>query len=242
MAANNTTTTPQTVKFNVGGKLFETARSLIDQHENTMLAKICSDRWLEDPNAVVFIDRDGDMFAQVLNYLRYGTISLPITINLDMFLRDLDYYGITPDEGSVLEHDKGWSTEVADRCQKIRKLEEDKDKIEAEINSLELENDIDILSNFCASEYLRRKLKPISPVARQMSTHPTTWVQITRPNGSDASEKGNKDKEKLYATACAVCSQEKNREMFRKSISRFGLRLHVFASSNGQVKLSLGSF
>ena len=62
-----------TVKFNVGGKHFEVSRALIDGHaEDTVLVKLVSDTWNEDPSKAVFIDRDGDIFAHILNYLRYG--------------------------------------------------------------------------------------------------------------------------------------------------------------------------
>lgn len=62
----------ENVKFNVGGKHFEVSRALIDSHAESVLGKLVSDTWYEDPNKAVFIDRDGDIFAQILNYLRYG--------------------------------------------------------------------------------------------------------------------------------------------------------------------------
>ena len=68
---------PKSVQFDVGGKLFKTSRSLIDRHESTVLARLASDMWLQDPTKPVFIDRDGDIFGHVLNYLRYGSIVLP---------------------------------------------------------------------------------------------------------------------------------------------------------------------
>ena len=61
-----------TVKFNVGGKHFEVSRALIDEHADSMLRRLVSDTWNEDPSKAVFIDRDGDIFAHILNYLRYG--------------------------------------------------------------------------------------------------------------------------------------------------------------------------
>ena len=63
----------ETVKFNVGGKHYEVSRALIDEHcSETVLGKLVSDTWNDDPDKAVFVDRDGDIFAQVLNYLRYG--------------------------------------------------------------------------------------------------------------------------------------------------------------------------
>ncbi len=61
-----------TIKFNVGGRHFEVSRDLIDTHSETMLGKLVSDAWQEDPEEEVFIDRNGDIFAHVLDYLRYG--------------------------------------------------------------------------------------------------------------------------------------------------------------------------
>jgi len=110
-----------TVKFNVGGRNFETSRSVIDQHQDTMLARLVSDTWQENAagssSTPIFIDRNGDIFAYVLDYLRYGSISLPITIEKEMFLRDLDYYGIVPTPGTV--ETKKMDEEICNRLDKM---------------------------------------------------------------------------------------------------------------------------
>ena len=54
------------VIFDVGGKMYAVSRSLIEEHSDTMLARIVSKTWQEDPNSVVFIDRDGETFRFVL--------------------------------------------------------------------------------------------------------------------------------------------------------------------------------
>jgi len=41
------------------------------------------------------------VFAHILDYLRYGSISLPLNVSKDMFLRDMDFFGIVPEEGTV---------------------------------------------------------------------------------------------------------------------------------------------
>ena len=117
---------PQTVKFNVGGKLFETAQSLVDQHEGTMLARLVSETWNDDPSKPVFIDRNGDIFSHVLDYLRYGSITLPAMIPKDMFLRDLDFYGIIPDQGTVKTYSEGWANEVVRREERIKNIDAEK--------------------------------------------------------------------------------------------------------------------
>lgn len=65
-------TTTNTVKFNVGGRHFEVSRDLMEKHFETMLGRLVSEAWQQDPEEPVFIDRNGDTFAYVLDYLRYG--------------------------------------------------------------------------------------------------------------------------------------------------------------------------
>ena len=48
----------------------------------------------DDNNDGIFIDRDGYLFRHVLNYLRDGKVILPITIDKNAFLFELQYYGI----------------------------------------------------------------------------------------------------------------------------------------------------
>ena len=91
----------ETVQFDVGGKLFKVSRDLIDQHPETMLAKLISETWEKDPDKQIFIDRDGNLFSHALNYLRYGSIELPSSIPRSMFDRELDYYGIGAPESTV---------------------------------------------------------------------------------------------------------------------------------------------
>eukprot|EP00956_Cyclotella_meneghiniana_P011980 scaffold16929_cov44-Cyclotella_meneghiniana.AAC.3 len=91
----------ETVKFNVGGKMFEVSRALIDQHPNTMLSTMISENWETDTDEPLFIDRDGDIFSHVMNYCRYGSIDLPASIPKSMFQRELDYYGITSKDADV---------------------------------------------------------------------------------------------------------------------------------------------
>ena len=103
-----------TVKFNVGGKHFEVSRALIDANPDSMLAKMISETWEQEPENRMFIDRDGDKFAHVLDYMRYGSIELPATVSLSMFQRELDYYGIKAAAGTVTQTKKRSLGEIAD--------------------------------------------------------------------------------------------------------------------------------
>eukprot|EP00970_Alexandrium_tamarense_P008597 scaffold1630_cov228-Alexandrium_tamarense.AAC.7 len=60
-----------------------------------------SETWQEDAEKPVFIDRNGDLFSQVLDFMRYGSIELSSATPKSMFDRELDFYGITAEEGSV---------------------------------------------------------------------------------------------------------------------------------------------
>jgi hypothetical protein len=68
-----------------------------------MLAKMISEAWENenDKDKPLFIDRDGDLFSDLLNYLRYGSIDLPHSIPKTMFQRELDYYGIAAEDGTI---------------------------------------------------------------------------------------------------------------------------------------------
>ena len=87
----------ETVHFNVGGTKYEVARSLIQRYPNTMLARMISEEW-QNSNGnntnELFIERDGDRFRYVLDYLRDGKIILPINIPKSSMMEELQYYGI----------------------------------------------------------------------------------------------------------------------------------------------------
>ena len=61
-----------TVQLNVGGRHFEVSRETIDKFSESILATLVEDTWQEDPQETVFIDRNGDTFAYVLDFMRYG--------------------------------------------------------------------------------------------------------------------------------------------------------------------------
>lgn len=194
--------TNDTVCFNVGGRIFETSRSLFDRYEDTVLATLVSDTWEDNPTKPpVFIDRNGDVFAHILDYLRYGSISLPLSVSKDMFLRDMDFFGIVPEEGTVKTYSEGWAREVSNRHQKITDLQYD--------------FDIDLLAHFCASEHLKGNL---------MDTCGGIYIYIY-PASAESDEAEYEDKCKLYSTAKVIASQTKHKEVFQVALSKFGLRL-----------------
>ena len=85
-------TKPQTVKFNFSGEMFEISRSLLDMYPNSVLSTSASERWLEDPESEIFMDRDPVLFRHVLAYLRDKKVYLPTAVAKDAVLSELQYY------------------------------------------------------------------------------------------------------------------------------------------------------
>ena len=115
VAATATPTTSQavfshTAKVNVGGRLFEFSRDLTKEHPESMLAQLFSDDHqeceFEPEEPTKFLDRNGESFAHVLDYLRDGKVVLPSTVSTDTFIRDLDFYGIRYDDKDIVDGDK----------------------------------------------------------------------------------------------------------------------------------------
>jgi len=67
------------VRFNIGGTRYEMARSILESHTGTMPNRMASEEWHDDPEAEIFIERDGDHFKYCLSYLRDDKVLLPIT-------------------------------------------------------------------------------------------------------------------------------------------------------------------
>lgn len=96
------------VRFNVGGKEITTTRNLINQQPDSMLSTIISDTWNksnsnDSDDKPIFIDRSGDIFHYVLEYLRYGSIFLPTSIPTEMFTRELEYYLLKYDVSTITD-------------------------------------------------------------------------------------------------------------------------------------------
>lgn len=69
------------------------SKALIEKHQDTMLARLVLDDLQTNPTATIFINRDGEMFQYVMDFLRFGKVSLPWSISREMFLHELDYFG-----------------------------------------------------------------------------------------------------------------------------------------------------
>ena len=63
-------------------------------HPNTMLARSAHELWHTDPESVIFLERNGERFQYVLDYLRDGRAYLPMGIPKEALMGDLEYYGL----------------------------------------------------------------------------------------------------------------------------------------------------
>lgn len=85
-----------TVNLDVGGTKYRVSKSLIAQYPNTMLARLISDTWNnqeEQEEKVLFIDRNGQRFQYVLDYMRDTKVHLPVGVTNGSFLQELEYFG-----------------------------------------------------------------------------------------------------------------------------------------------------
>ena len=96
-----------------------------------MLSRMISDTWhcqqtSDSEDKPIFIDRSGDIFACVLEYLRYGSVVLPTSIPTEMFTRDLEYY--------LLEYDASTITDGEERIrERFVALKKKNDKLNEEL-------------------------------------------------------------------------------------------------------------
>jgi len=85
------------IKLNIGGTMFHTTKkTLTNTPEPNYFHHIFSERWntLFDENGCFFIDRNGEYFKPILNYLRTGILSIPEKIPQYCVFLESDFYNI----------------------------------------------------------------------------------------------------------------------------------------------------
>lgn len=112
----------QIIKLNVGGEIYTTTRSTLCKYPNSMLGAMFNGSMSPslDENGCFFIDRDGELFKYILNYLRSSRLSLPQGFkDLDQLFAEADFYQITP----LLETVEELRAPVPEKHVKVRYLE-----------------------------------------------------------------------------------------------------------------------
>lgn len=127
------------VEFDVGGKHYKVSRDTVERGapEGSFLANLVSNKWKEgncgDP---IFIDRDGDLFAFVLGYIRDGKIYLPDNMPLDAVTAEMEYYGI-PFETTMMHRSRGLA-ELKELSTKLKKRQADVNEAAFKISCIQL--------------------------------------------------------------------------------------------------------
>lgn len=81
------------VSFNVGGRLFSIRKDYIDNHKETLLYTITTNKEsLKDNNGAFFIDRNPDMFSFILEFYRKDRIIYPTIVSEEDFDEELDFF------------------------------------------------------------------------------------------------------------------------------------------------------
>lgn len=90
--------TADRIKFNVGGKIFETTSTTIAKAgKGTLLGALLDDRGnlkKSHKNSEYFIDRNPKYFSVLLDLLRTGELDIPSNMNERLLYREALYYGL----------------------------------------------------------------------------------------------------------------------------------------------------
>ena len=89
------------VNLNVGGTIYTTSRSTLTQYPDSMLGAMFGGKLplenSKDSEGNYFIDRDGDLFKYILNFLRGSKLVLPNNFqNTEAFRLEIDFFQIRP--------------------------------------------------------------------------------------------------------------------------------------------------
>ena len=109
------------ITVNVGGVKYTTTVSTLTKHPDSMLGKMFdpdgSFQITKDETGAAFIDRDGDLFRHVLNFLRNGSLRLPEQFGETEALREeADFFQIIP----MIEALKGVTIELVEKIDETR--------------------------------------------------------------------------------------------------------------------------
>ena len=85
------------ITLNVGGRRFQTLHSTLGKDKNSMIyTMLQSELKTLDSDGSIFVDRDPDQFAQLLNFLRNGYLKRGLTLpELYDLWREADFYQMT---------------------------------------------------------------------------------------------------------------------------------------------------
>jgi hypothetical protein len=89
-------TSSDIVKLNIGGRHFVTTKTtLLSRGDNFFKPLVMGEfSSLKDEQGAFFIDRNGDYFAPILDYLRCGNLIIPADLKLEAIFEEASFYSI----------------------------------------------------------------------------------------------------------------------------------------------------
>lgn len=195
-----------TIKFNVGGKLYEVSKSLLKRFPDTLLGQKASD----ESETPIFIDRDPDRFAYCLDYMRDGgKLHLPEVITKSSILQELRYFGFGDIDESLIndETSKLTSTRLNDVVlrahQKVAKMQQ-------EYADLGVKLRYEKIALICLQE-------SVEGCENEVTVESSTWKFLGKEVGTTSSSQI--DKEKYFRE----CSSKLGMELLeaRRGLVRF---------------------
>jgi hypothetical protein len=143
-----------TVKFNVGGQVYEVSRSLLDQHPRTLLSTLAPIR-KSNPESEIVIDRQGLHFQYVLDFLRDGRVRLPSNESKDAVIKELEFYGVTFDKAQI-----DVTTEDFATCLSSIQI------FTKDLQSVAVAGDCAQIAVYCLTAYIWRCVQDSSPISK----------------------------------------------------------------------------
>ncbi|KAH3761438.1 K+ channel tetramerization subfamily protein [Pelomyxa schiedti] len=97
MTASTADARREMVRLNVGGRVFITTRTTLSMSsESSFFTVLLSGKFTSttDDTGAFFIDRNGDLFAPILDFMRTGKLFVPPSVNTDAVYNEAEYYQI----------------------------------------------------------------------------------------------------------------------------------------------------
>lgn len=90
-----------TIKFNVGGRKFETSVDTFKKFPETLLGKITSNTInvpvVKNEKGYIFFDRNSEFFSSILDFYRTGKAICPLGYSYGQYVDELTFWGIQAD-------------------------------------------------------------------------------------------------------------------------------------------------
>jgi len=182
-----------TVKFNVGGKLYEVSKSLLHRFPNTLLAQKVS-----DANASpIFIDRDPDRFAYCLDYMRDGgRLHLPEMITKSSILQDLKFLGFDDIDESLINDETAKKATFARHNDMVLKAHQTVDKMEQELEDLKVKIQMEKIALICFQKSAE------STGENEVTVEQSPWIYQGKEVKDTDQNSSNMDAGKYFVECC----------------------------------------